>query len=295
MIVGSSVGAQRRNDGQKKAVYRRPGMITIDMDSNMAPTVVGGASKRLLPLLSPPAARGSPPAMRGSPPAAQGSGKDLPLTRRRLTLGAGDPMSSKTRRNSRREVLSAQFMGHATDANATPRFDVLTLRIWFRLMDRDGQGIVTSKTWLTFMRQNPVLRERLFSCLRWQQEDATGASTQLRSDNAAKECKRLLALWRTFDEEKIGALTYAQFVDFFRFSGNLLEYINPQNPRSLLADTLSDIWDSGLPNTTQPDDPTAFIKLCRQHLDKDTRVWVLSEANCEGLTTDSRCTGISFA
>eukprot|EP00811_Abedinium_folium_P005432 NODE_15003_length_1073_cov_4.677590.p1 GENE.NODE_15003_length_1073_cov_4.677590~~NODE_15003_length_1073_cov_4.677590.p1 ORF type:complete len:282 (-),score=40.18 NODE_15003_length_1073_cov_4.677590:125-970(-) len=280
MLKPSTPGSVKRKKDNRKTVFHLAGML-ISPGSGTAPEV---ASMPSLGDTTSTSATASTTAS-SMPSTSMSLGTtdsldlppSLPLAQRR-THGDG----TKTRKTSRRETLSMLFMGNSAGNNTKPRYDVLTLRMWFHIMDRDGQGAITSKRWIAFMRQNPTLRQNLFACSAWQQEESDEA--QVRSNSStAKECKRLLSLWRSIAVADDGTLNFDEFVEFFRLSGNLLEYNNTHNPRTILADTLSDIWEGDLEPT--PQNYREFKTFCRQHLGQDTRRWILDETSliCEDL------------
>jgi len=123
------------------------------------------------------------------------------------------------------------------------RFDKLTLTQWFKDMDKDGNGSVDKKEWLGFMRSNPQLRQFLLRGDALPQQGACPTDAAQRMQDDAREFRRLLQIWRDIDTDKNGTLEFEEFVDFFRQSGNLLEYALPDNPKERLATILVEMTD----------------------------------------------------
>lgn len=123
------------------------------------------------------------------------------------------------------------------------RFDKLTLTQWFKDMDKDGSGAVDKKEWLSFMRSNPQLKQFLLRGDASPPHGACSGDAARRMQEDAREFKRLLQIWRDIDTDKNGTLEFEEFVDFFRQSGNLLEYALPDNPKERLATILGEMTD----------------------------------------------------
>lgn len=119
------------------------------------------------------------------------------------------------------------------------KYDVLTLRQWFNQMDTQHSGHVTKQEWFHFLRCNPRLRQMMLhgDIGDTTTRDRFSDESQERLKQEAKEMKRLLKIVRELDADRSGTLEFEEFVEFFRRSGNLIEYGAEahHHPRARLA------------------------------------------------------------
>lgn len=125
-----------------------------------------------------------------------------------------------------------------------PKFNIPTLRRWFKEIDQDGGGFISRRELIVALRQHKDLQAVLLSSVQEGEQDDEEHPDVMQAKNA--EMKRIIAIMHSVDTDGSGTMEWDEFVEFFRRSGFLLEY----NTRSSLNDT-SFKRDSMLELTTQ--------------------------------------------
>lgn len=120
---------------------------------------------------------------------------------------------------------------------------MLTIRLWFNEMDQQLNGHVTKAEWLEFLRKNNDVKHFMIDGGMKGHKQSTDRQME-RFREEVKEMRRLLFIWREIDENHNGYLEWDEFVEFFRRSGNLLEYRIEENPKTRLAEYVGKIHDS---------------------------------------------------
>jgi len=182
-------------------------------------------------------------------------------------LSPASPMTDSSNLSPRRASFSGIQMDK--DKAAVPRFDELTIRQWFNCIDTDGNGCLDKQEWLDFLRANPKLKKLILrGCDAIGLVDQKVSQSFLQGKEDAREMRRLLKIWKEIDTDGSGTLEWAEFVDFFRRTGNLLEYRNP-NPKQRMAEIVGEINES---NDPVPDEAVAeFDELAARHLGGERR------------------------
>jgi len=135
------------------------------------------------------------------------------------------------------------------------RFDLLRLRVWFNLRDKEQYGYITKRHFMAFLRNQPQLQALLVDC--------SAPQLNSRPREAAVRWRRQSATWQEFSCGK-EHLEWDQFVDFFRRLGWLLDYKIKDNPRDRLAEMLADIHTRPSEQDWQTLDE--FVELRKRHL-----------------------------
>lgn len=133
------------------------------------------------------------------------------------------------------------------DGMPKPRFDILTLRQWFNVMDTDHNGHVSKMEWYEFLRNNPklkyfILHGNVQMPPPGYRDRATDETAQIQRAET-KEMRRLVKIWREIDADGNGTLEWDEFIEFFRRNGNLLEYETQDHPKARLTNILCEMHD----------------------------------------------------
>jgi Ca2+-binding EF-hand superfamily protein len=112
------------------------------------------------------------------------------------------------------------------------QWDILTLRQWFNNMDVDRDGSITKHEWFQFIVSNPKFQGILVG------DASQPVKDQLSRDQAVRR-KQAMKIFRDVSDNS-GTIGFDQFVEFFRRTGQLVEYQNTANPRVQMADLLRD-------------------------------------------------------
>lgn len=133
-------------------------------------------------------------------------------------------------------------VGAMRDAFDQVRFDMTTLKQWFRQLDEDGSGAVSQREIVMQLRKRRDLLALMSASAGGIQARSPGRKEATYSIPGAKgsvreEVYRIKALLSELDEDGNGYLEWPEFVAFFRRSGMLLEYVTEtsRNRTSLCA------------------------------------------------------------
>mmetsp|Transcript_157048 Transcript_157048/g.277282 ORF Transcript_157048/g.277282 Transcript_157048/m.277282 type:complete len:325 (+) Transcript_157048:66-1040(+) len=170
---------------------------------------------------------------------------------------ASDPDSQiKSPSQARRQSEGAQLTPrkpstprkHRPPGPVKPRFDELTLRQWFTMMDSGRHGHVTKMDWLALLRNNLKLKHLILhghcDIPRGKSYLETAEGAQKRKEEAA-ELRKLLKGWREMDRNSNGTLEWEEFVSFFRQQGLLLEYKEVNHPTARISNILGKMHENG--------------------------------------------------
>lgn len=106
------------------------------------------------------------------------------------------------------------------------RFNVETLKQWYKRIDTRGAGEITQKEFIVAMRTHRELLA-MFSKMRGMElaDSSDGRADPSQDWHAQREeTLRIKAILKEVDTDGSGTLEWEEFVDFFRRTGMLLEY-----------------------------------------------------------------------
>jgi len=173
--------------------------------------------------------------------------------------------SSESSPTRRRNSTGGEPIGNGQKA----LYDILTIRQWFNGMDEQRNGHVTKKEWLEFMRRNPQFKSMvLCGGVETRLTDRFSEESVQALKDQAKEMRRLLKIWREIDKDANGTLEWEEFIEFFRRSGNLLEYETVDNPKERLAHIVTEIHEG----RAEGDKLDEFLDLAKGHLQGERRL-----------------------
>lgn len=156
--------------------------------------------------------------------------------------GVDSPVSPKHKGRAKEAAQLGAPREEKSDDNK-PRFDALTLRQWFNVMDVQKTGHVAKNEWMKFLNahENKQLKQIIL--------DGTDVDISIEDDGSqrmkeALEMRRLLKIWRQLDINGNHTLEWEEFLSFFQRSKMLLEFKEGEHPRARLAQILGDIHHS---------------------------------------------------
>mmetsp|Transcript_65808 Transcript_65808/g.207876 ORF Transcript_65808/g.207876 Transcript_65808/m.207876 type:complete len:366 (-) Transcript_65808:23-1120(-) len=183
-------------------------------------------------------AQGSGGAAASGPSARGSSGSLSPLPSAGSSVSARSAGTGSAGSGGRPPVGGRRASGAGAAAAETALYDVLTLRQWFNGMDTDHSGSVTKQEWLDFLRCNPQLRRLMVhgsAATNPVVRDRFSEESMEVLRQEAKEMRRFMRILRELDTDRNGTLEFEEFVEFFRRSGNLIEYGAEAHPRARMA------------------------------------------------------------
>lgn len=122
------------------------------------------------------------------------------------------------------------------DKNPRPKFNVNTLRRWFKEIDGDQSGSITRRELIVALRNHKELQTLLGQCGSAAQADTYRNPREAEPcpiDAQNTEMKRIVKILHQVDTDGSGSVEWDEFVEIFRRGGYLVEY----KTRASLNDT----------------------------------------------------------
>lgn len=169
-------------------------------------------------------------------------------------------------RSRRHSVATTRDISNMSNLNK-PRYDALTLRQWFTVMDTSRSGHVAKQDFFQFINANKSLKLLILhggtDCNPGSPFDRFSEQGVQKLKEEAREMRQLLRIWKEIDEDGNGTLEWDEFLEFFKRTGHLLEYQDSQHPRARLSQILGTMHEEE--SSVDANTFEEFEKLAKNH------------------------------
>jgi Ca2+-binding EF-hand superfamily protein len=149
----------------------------------------------------------------------------------------------------------------------TMRWDRLTIRQWFNIIDEAQNGVISKQEWMTCLRENPKFRAMLLNMNESVCPDRFSKRSSQKLQLEAKEMKKVMLLWNELDADKNGTLDFDRFITLFERTGHYFQFRDEANPRQQMASMLNGTQASELSGGSE----CPLMDLAKQHIPRERR------------------------